>query len=198
MRGLSFLNNLQCDINLRLPWQQNYRISCTWNQEGKHFVTIKNQFLAFSIAQPVPGQLAKIKGQYTLQSRSITWISIQTPQNLNTNSIFNISLDRQLPTGIIPLDVLHNINNKQPRELVIPLLNVANTDIKLTKNTVLGSLTRVSNIDSTKMSLTRRCSPPVTRHVMKHFNNCKYNLYFQSSQNNLASKLMHMMITNHQ
>ena len=76
------------------------------------------------------------------------WISIQTPQNLNTNSISKISLDRQLPTGIIPLDVLHIINNKQLQELIISLLNVANTDIKLPKNTALGSLTRVSNIDS--------------------------------------------------
>ena len=25
------LNNLQCDIIFRLPWQQNYRIGCTWN-----------------------------------------------------------------------------------------------------------------------------------------------------------------------
>ena len=31
---------------------------------------------------------------------------------------------------------------------VMPLLNVANTDIKLSKNTILGSLTRVSDIDS--------------------------------------------------
>ena len=46
------------------------------------------------------------------------------------------------------MDILHNINNKQPQELVIPLLNVANTDIKLPKNAILGSLTRVSNIHS--------------------------------------------------
>ena len=76
------------------------------------------------------------------------WICIQTPQNLNTNSLFKISLGRQLPSGIMPLDVLHNINNKKPQELIIPLLNVANTDIKLPKNTILGSLTRMSNIDS--------------------------------------------------
>ena len=25
------LNNLQCNIILGLPWQQNYRIGCTWN-----------------------------------------------------------------------------------------------------------------------------------------------------------------------
>ena len=43
------LNNLQCDIILGLPWQQNCRIGCNWNQEGKHFLTIKNKFLALSI-----------------------------------------------------------------------------------------------------------------------------------------------------
>ena len=37
------LNNLQ-DIILDLPWQHNYRIGCTWNREGKHFLTIKTHF----------------------------------------------------------------------------------------------------------------------------------------------------------
>ena len=92
-------------------------------------------------------QLAITKGQYTLQSRSITWISVKTLRNLDINSLFEISLDRQLPSGLIPLDVLHNIKNKQPQELIIPLLNIANTDIKLFKNTILGSITRVDNVE---------------------------------------------------
>ena len=54
-------------------------------------------------------QLTITKSQYTLQSRSITWISIKTPRNVDINSLFKISLDRQLPNGLIPLDVLHNI-----------------------------------------------------------------------------------------
>ena len=57
-------------------------------------------------------------------------------------------MDRQLPKGITPLDVLHSINHKQPQELIIPILNIAKTEIKLLKNTVLGLLTRVNNIDS--------------------------------------------------
>ena len=92
-------------------------------------------------------QLAITKGQYTLQSRSITWISIKTPRNLDINSLFKISLDRQLPNGLIPLEVLHNIKNKQPQEMIIPLLNTANTDIKLLKNTILGSITREDNVE---------------------------------------------------
>ena len=60
------------------------------------------------------------------------------PHHLDTNSLFEIDLDWQLPKSIIPLDVLHNINHKQPHELIIPILNMANTDVKLLKNTVLG------------------------------------------------------------
>ena len=55
------LNNLQCDIILGLPWQQNYRIGCTWNQEGKHFLTIKNKFLALSITPHALKQLVITK-----------------------------------------------------------------------------------------------------------------------------------------
>ena len=43
---------------------------------------------------------------------------------------------------------MHSINHKQPQELIIPILNIANTEIKLLKNTVLGLLTRVNNMDS--------------------------------------------------
>ena len=80
--------------------------------------------------------------------RAITWISVQTPQSLDTNCLFEINLDRQLPKGIRPLDVLHSINHKEPCELIIPLLNMAPTDVTLLKNTVLGSLSCVNNIDS--------------------------------------------------
>ena len=33
----------------------------------------------------------------------------------------------------MPLDVLHSIKHKQPHELLIPILNIANTDIKILK-----------------------------------------------------------------
>ena len=56
---------------------------------------------------------------------------MQTPQNLDNNSLYEINLDRQLPTGIIPLDVMLNLNHKQPGELIVPLLNIAQADVKL-------------------------------------------------------------------
>ena len=62
--------------------------------------------------------------------------------------MYEINLDRKLPAVIIPLNVIHNLNHKQPGELVIHLLNVGHTDIKLFKNTILGSLNQIDNVDS--------------------------------------------------
>ena len=50
-----------------------------------------------------------MKGQCALQGKSITWILVKAPRNLQINSLFEITLDRQLPKGMIPLDVLHDI-----------------------------------------------------------------------------------------
>ena len=59
-----------------------------------------------------------------------------------------INLDRQLPEGLIPLDILHNIQHKQPQEMLILLLNVMNSAVKLLKNTILGSIAKVDNDES--------------------------------------------------
>ena len=50
------------------------------------------------------------------------------------------------------MDVLHNIKHKQLQEKLIPLLNVMNTVIKLPKNTILGSVNRVNNVDNVQSS----------------------------------------------
>ena len=52
--------------------------------------------------------------------------------------------------------------------MIIPLLNTANTNIKLLKNTVLGSITRVDNEECIEMSPQIQCSQSVTRHMAKH------------------------------
>ena len=146
------LINLQRDIIHGLPWQHNYRIGCMWNREDKHLLTIKSKFLALSLTLQSPNQLIKTKGQCTLQSRSITWISVKTPQNIQANNLLEITFDRQLPKGLIPLDVLHSINHKQPQDMLILLLNIMNTVVKLPKNTVLGSVNKVDNMDSVQSS----------------------------------------------
>ena len=146
------LNNLQRDIILRLPWQCNYRIGCTWNREGKHLLTSKNKFLALSLTLQSPNQLIKTKGHCILQSRSITWISVKTPRNIQANNLLEVTFNRQLPKGLIPLDVLHSIEHKLSQKMLILLLNVMNTVIKLSKNTILGSVNKVNNMDSVQSS----------------------------------------------
>ena len=65
-----------------------------------------------------------------LQSRSITWTLVKAPRNLQINSLFEITLNRQLPKGLIPLDVLYNVKNKTPEEMLVPLLNMVNSVVK--------------------------------------------------------------------
>ena len=69
------------------------------------------------------------------------------PRNIQVNSLLEITLDRQLPKGLIPLDVLHNIQHKEPQEMLIPLLNIMNLVVKLLKNTILGSFIKVDNAE---------------------------------------------------
>ena len=146
------LNTLQREIILGLPWQCNYRISCTWNRESKHLLTIKNKFLALILTSQSANQLVKTKDQCALPSRSITWISVKTPRNIQANNLLKINLDRQLPKGLIPLNVLHNMEPKQPQEMLIPLSNVMNTVVKLPKNTIIGSVNNVDNVYNVQSS----------------------------------------------
>ena len=62
--------------------------------------------------------------------------------------MLEITLDRQLPKGLIPLDVLHNIQHKQPQEMLIPLLNIMHSVVKLPENTILGSIAKVDNAEN--------------------------------------------------
>ena len=70
------------------------------------------------------------------------------PRNIQVNNLLKINLDRQLPKGLIPLDVLHNIQHKQPQEMLVLLLNIMNSIVKLPKNTILGSITKVGNVEN--------------------------------------------------
>ena len=86
------LDNLKQDMILGLPWQCNYKIGCDQNREDKHFISVKGQFLAHSRNQHVIGQLAKMKGQCSIQNRSITWMKVKTPPNINSDVLMKVSL----------------------------------------------------------------------------------------------------------
>ena len=190
------LNNLQWDIILSLLWQPNYRIGCTWNREGKHFLNIKNKFLALSITTQASKQLVIRKGQCTLSGRLITWILVKTPRNIQVNSLFEITLDRQLPKGLIPLDVLHNIQHKQSQEMLVPLLNTVNSVVKLPK--IQFKAASLKWIMQNMYRTYAHCNLSMTRHITGLSLHWKQNPYFQCSQTAPASKHTHMTATSHQ
>ena len=111
-------------------------------------MSIKGQFLAHSINQHTMRQLAKMRGQCIVQNRSITWIMVKSPLHINNNSINKILLNRKLPPGIILLDITHNLNHKHPSELLIPLLNSSDKEVKIPKNTILGSINSINDMET--------------------------------------------------
>ena len=187
------LNSLQWDIILGLLWQCNYRIGCTWNRGGKHFLTTKNKFLTLSITPQSPKQLVKTKDQCTLQGRSITWISVKMPRDIQVNNLLEINLDRQLPKGWIPLDVLHNIQHKQPQEMLILLLKIMNSVIKLPKHTILGSITIVDNAENVQ-----NIYSPKHHNVKDNVKAQPSKPYYQCIPIAPASQYMHTTAINHQ
>ena len=70
----------------------------------------------------------------------MTVISIKTPPNTSVNQVYETSHQFPLPSGMIPVDVMHKIDDKVPQELNIPIVNTNNNIASITKNTVLVSL----------------------------------------------------------
>ena len=73
---------------------------------------------------------------------------VKSTLHINNNSIHKIQFDRKLPPGIILLDVTHNLNHKNPSKLLIPLLNISNKEVKIPKNTILGSINPINDVDA--------------------------------------------------
>ena len=73
---------------------------------------------------------------------------VKTPPNINSNNICEVQLDRKLPPCIILLDITHNLNHKHPSELLIPLLNISSKEVKIPKNTILGSINLINDVDA--------------------------------------------------
>ena len=70
---------------------------------------------------------------------------VKSSPHLNNNSMHEIQFDRKLPPAIILLDITHNLNHKHPSELLIPLLNISNKEVKIPKNTILGSINTIND-----------------------------------------------------
>ena len=83
-----------------------------------------------------------------MQGRSVTWITVKSPPRLKHTSLHEIHFHRQLPSGIVPLDITHKLNHKYPSQLLIPLLNILPKDVKIPRNTILGSIKSMTDVDT--------------------------------------------------
>ena len=67
-------------------------------------------------------------------------MSIKTPPNISANQIYEMNHKFPLPSGMMPIDVVHKFDSKVPCELKVPILNTNNNIANITKNMALVSL----------------------------------------------------------
>ena len=57
----------------------------------------------------------------------ISVISVKTPPICNTRTVYKLNFSTfQLQEGVIPLDILHKVNQKTPQNLKIQIFNMNN------------------------------------------------------------------------
>ena len=88
------------------------------------------------------------KGKIILKPNSISVIAVKTPKVPDTNILYEVDSEFQLPEGIIPLDVLHKVDHKMPRELNIHRLNISSNSLSTNKNTLIGTLTPATKVEN--------------------------------------------------
>ena len=79
---------------------------------------------------------------------SIPVVGVKKPEVPDINNLYELNFDTfQLPKGVIPLDILHRIDLKTPKNLTIPILNTNNTTCSLTKNSPIATLVSAGNCE---------------------------------------------------
>ena len=58
--------------------------------------------------------IIKNKGKIKLSPHSVTVISIKTSPNISANQVYKTSYKFPFPSGVIPVDVVHKIDDKHP------------------------------------------------------------------------------------
>ena len=123
-----------------------------YSTNGRFFITIKDEVIAQSCHSTKGELILKMKGKVILKPHSISVIAVKIP---NTNILYEVDSEFQLPGGRIPLDILHKVDHKTPRELNTHILNTSSHSIPISKNTIIGTLslaTKVENVCSINWS----------------------------------------------
>ena len=137
---LIVLQNLWRDLILSLNWQSNYKISCNWNINGHHYITHDNTYLCTSILLTIAKLIVCNAGAFYLQPTGISIITVWVPTKLKPQYIYELSTSNDIPSELIPLAIDHKTNNKYPRLLNIPILNMTHSRVYIPKSTIFGAL----------------------------------------------------------
>ena len=101
--------------------QTSYCITTGFSVTGRHLLSVNGQMFAQCIPTPIIEAIIKNKGKIKLSPHSVTVVSIKTPPNISANQIYNTNLKFPLPSSMIPIDVVHKIDDEVPHELNIPI-----------------------------------------------------------------------------
>ena len=132
------MQNLSHDFIIGAAMQRSYHIAAGFSMTGRHFLSVNGQMLAQNIPTPIMETIIKNKGKIKLSPHLVT--ELKPPPNISANQIYKTSHEFPLPGGVIPVDVVHNTDDKVPCELNIPISNTNNNVANITKNTILFSL----------------------------------------------------------
>ena len=114
---------------------------------------------------------------------SISVVEIKTPIIPDTNNLYELNFDTfQLPEGVIPMDILHRIDQKTPKTLNIHIMNTSNTTCSLTKNSPIATLAPVERCEEVQEVSWNKLQDSADKLLPKISN--KTNLQLEPDTNN--------------
>ena len=145
---VAIVNNLNHDYIIGTVRQRSYHVATGFSITGRHFLSVNGKMVVQSISTPTIEPIIKNKSKIKLSPHSITVVSVKTPPNINKSQIYEISYKFPLPSGVVPIYVVHKFDKKVPYELMIPILNTNNNIANITKNMTIVSLRPAEKVDS--------------------------------------------------
>ena len=112
--------------------------------DGRHFIMIKGEVITQSCHPTIGEPMLKTKGKIVLKPNSISVIAVNTL----TNILYEVDSKFEIPEGIIPLDILHRLDPKTPRQLNIHILNTSSNYMQINTNALIGTLTPVTAVEN--------------------------------------------------
>ena len=111
-----FLKDLWRNFIVVLNWQSNDKNGCNWNINGHQYVT-HNKYLCTSPSSVELKPIIHNPGAFYLKPRSMSVIMVQAPTEFDKQHIYTINSSDDLPLGLIPLAINHEIDHKYPKSM---------------------------------------------------------------------------------